>query len=106
MLGAEIAVGEQFLLVMPFCGFAVVFGMKGELGNLSWVLTAEPAKGDQVSLSRIFSDFDSEIHTGIDRAFPLWIGISSIFREHLSPFMTPPVKNPNFVVKLRSWFLL
>ncbi len=65
MLGAEIAVGKQFLLVVPLCGFAVVFGMKGELGDLSWVLTAEPAKGDQVSLSRVFSDFDSEIHAGI-----------------------------------------
>lgn len=102
VLGAEIAVGEQFLLVMPFCGFAVVFGMKGELGDLSCVLTAEPAKGDQVSLSRIFSDFDSKIYTGIGGAFPLGIGISSIFREHLSPFVTPPVKNPNLVVKLRS----
>ena len=91
---------------MSFCGFTVVFGMKGELGNLSWVLAAEPAECDQVSLSRIFSDFDFEIHTGIGRAFPLGIGISSIFREHLSPFATPPVKNPNLAVKLRSRFLL
>ncbi len=102
-LGAEVAVGQQFLLVMSLDGLAVVSSMKGEFCDFGRVLVAETAKSDEINLSGIPSNFDSKIHAGIRGPFPL---VLSIFGEHLSPFLTPPVKNPNIFIKLRGQVFL